>query len=178
MRSTGKATARAEIGDLPAAESSMDGGVTKPKAKAKSKTVGKLMSEVCQQLESRDVAEVLEEARGRVAACMKEVEASEHEHQLLEKEWEEGNAAYQDASFKVEEVAGREAAALDNLKAAHAAESEAALALQRTKETHTETSQTLKLLEIEAERKQRLLELDEAKRVAQEAVESARKAIE
>merc|ERR1712129_71958 len=155
-----------------------DGGVTKPKAKAKSKTVGKQMSELWQQLESRDIADVLEEARGRVAACMKEVEASEHEQQLLEKEWEEGNAAYQDASFKVEEIAGREAAALDNLKAAGAAESAAALALQRTKEFHTETSQAFKLLEMEAERKQKLLELDEAKRVAHEAVESARKAVE
>merc|ERR1712008_179160 len=148
-------------------------------AKAKSKTVGKQMSELWQQLESRDIADVLEEAGGRVAACMKEVEACEHEQQLLENEWEEGNAAYQDASFKVEEIAGREAAAaLDILKAAGAAESAAALALQRTKEFHTDTSQAFKLLEMEAERKQKLLELDGAKRVAHEAVESARKAVE
>jgi len=64
------------------------------------------------------------------------------------------------------------------LKAARPAESAAALALQQSKETHLETSQALRLLEMEAERKQRLIELDEAKRVAQEAVESARKAVE
>jgi len=136
------------------------------------------MSETLQQPEGRDAMEVLEEVRARVAACRKEVEASEHEQQLLKKEWGEGNAANQDASAKVEEASAREAAALDNLKSAHAAESVAALALQLRKESHTETSQTFKLLEMEAERKQRLVELDEAKRVAQEAVESSRKSVE
>jgi len=178
MRSKGKAKTKAATDDLPAAESSTDGGVTKPKAKAKPKTVSKQTSDLWQQLESRDTSEVFEEARVRVAACTKEVEASEHEQQLVEKELEEATLAYQDASAKVEDVAGKETAALDNLKAARAAESAAATALQLSKETHTETSQAFKLLEMEAERRQKLVELNEANRVTQEAVEFATRAVE
>jgi len=126
----------------------------------------------------RDTGEVFEEARARVVACMKEIEATEHEQQLVETEVEEATLAYQDAFAKVEEVAGKEPAALDNLKAARAAESVAAMALQLSKATHTETSQAFKLLEMEAERRQKLVELNEANRVTQEAVEFATRAVE
>ncbi|CAK0809587.1 unnamed protein product [Prorocentrum cordatum] len=123
----------------------------------------------------RDIDEVIAEAKAEVASCESSVEEATkrlfQDDEKIKREVEEAAAAVEAAKLK-------EAQTLQKLRESHLSRKQVICGVAEAKEKRAEAIRTLKLLELEREGRDRLKELEEAKRAAADAALVAKKALE
>jgi len=136
-----------------------------------------LKAQVAEDLGNRNPEEVLAEARQKVKDCDSAIAEADTEAQALDREADAARKDMEATSAKVEELGHTEAIALEKLKAARRARNDAATGVAGVKSGRVDAATKLKILELELESRQKLQELADARKAAQDAQEAAKKAI-
>jgi len=134
-------------------------------------------AKILKELETRDVLEVLEGARGRIAAAEKAVAAIDGQDRKSEAEGALLKEAVQNSSQNVDTVVEKESQAFEKLKKAKSDNEELDKDANSIKAEKTENDKFMAMLQVEWKNKANSIEAGRAKKHAQEAATAAKTAL-
>lgn len=144
-----------------------------PKAKATS-----FKARVMQEIGDRSIDAVVADAKREIQACQEELTAAEEVEANIREVLQASQKTMEDASRKVGEALSRETLALAKFKDAKMAQGPSPSGAGQAEQEKADLEKIMKILELEIANRDRLKELEDVKRKAQEAAEAAKKALE